>query len=224
MRAKPPALAMLPYRKPQLGRDYWLKDGAIPNAAEVSARSYARTDWNLGLPYKNETWPGMRASNALAHAELGLLEKWVKETTRAARLSQVETPEGARLDHNHLQLVAEGDSGPRPHTDSRRLCTYAAVLFLTPNPDEGAGTSFYRLRLPDGRLGGNTCPAPYATLREALPVTSLPLAAWKEDVAVPNVFNRLLLYRSDLVHSATRYFGRVHADKRLTAVFFWNVG
>jgi hypothetical protein len=54
-----------------------------------------------------------------------------------------------------------------------------------------------------------------------LGVPALPLSAWKEDVVVPNVFNRLLVYRADLVHSASRYFGFAKVEKRLTVVFFW---
>jgi hypothetical protein len=47
------------------------------------------------------------------------------------------------------------------------------------------------------------------------------MSAWKEDVAVENVFNRLVIYRGDLVHAATSYFGTEHRSKRLTLVFFW---
>jgi hypothetical protein len=48
---------------------------------------------------------------------------------------------------------------------------------------------------------------------------------WEEDLEVPNVFNRLLVYKSDLVHSATAYFGWDHepGSKRMAAVFFWMV-
>ena len=75
--------------------------------------------------------------------------------------------------------------------------------------------------MPNGALSGNTCPPPHANLREALGVTGLPIEAWKEDVSLPNVFNRILLYRANLVHSASAYFGTEHRTKRLTAVFFW---
>lgn len=38
-------------------------------------------------------------------------------------------------------------------------------------------------------------------------MSGLPLQAWHPEVTIPNVFIRLLLYRADLVHSATAYFG-----------------
>lgn len=217
-RPPPPSL---PYRKPQLGRDYWLKDDILPNALEVRERCLAKEPWEMGLPYRKETWPGMRAAQALLPEELAHVEEWVKQQTGATRLWQERTPEGTTLNHNVAQLVGGKESGPRPHTDSLRLCRYAAVIYLSPEAPPNAGTSFYRLRMPNGALSGNICPAPHANLREALGVTGLPLQAWKEELAIPNVFNRIILYRADLVHSATAYFGDELRTKRLTAVFFW---
>ena len=211
----------LVYRKPQLGRDYWIKDNILPNAIDVSQRCFAKTDWELGFPRRQEFWPGMRSADALLPDELARLETWVKLATGAKRLWQETTPEGATLNHNYAQLVGASESGPRPHTDSRKLCRYAAVIYLSPDAPARSGTSFYRLRYPNGELGGNLCTPPHANLGQALGVSKLPLEAWAEDVAVPNRFNRVILYRADLVHSASAYFGEQHEQKRMTAVFFW---
>lgn len=215
-------LSAIPFRKPQLGRDYWILERALVNGDEIVERIHGRDDWLLGLPHRQETWPGMRVANALLAAEMDVVEAWVRKQTGAKRLWQEQAPDGAQLDHNVAQLVGARESGPRPHTDSRALCRWAAVLYLTPKPDARAGTSFYRLRLPGGRLGGNVCPAPHANLREAFGVQGLPLEAWHEELVVENVFNRLLLYRADLIHSASRYFGgAAPRSRRMTAVFFW---
>ena len=211
----------LPYVKPKLGKDYWIKENTLPNAYEIWERCLSNSSWVLGFPWRNEMWPGMRSPEALLPEEIEVIENWVKKQTGAVKLWQEKAPDGGFLSHNFVQLVGEGESGPRPHTDSRRLCKYAGVLYLTPNAPAAGGTAFYRLRFPNGGLGGNTCPAPYANLREALGAAKLPLGAWKEDVVVPNVFNRLLVYRADLVHSATRYFGNDNRSKRMTVVFFW---
>lgn len=211
----------LPYREPKLGRDYWVEDNFLPNAEEISRRCFEKTDWELGAPHRNEAWPGMRCAGALNTSELDHVETWVKKMTGAKNLWQESTPSGSKLNHNYVQLVGLAESGPRPHTDSRKLCRYACVIYLSPNPDADSGTSFYRLRYPDGSLGGNLCSPPHANLREALGVQGLPLEAWKEDVAISNSFNRILLYRADMVHSATSYFGFDHFEKRMTAVFFW---
>jgi hypothetical protein len=215
---KPPSLT---YRKPQLGRDYWVADDFLPNAEAISKRMYESTEWELGAPHRPMPWPGMRSPNALAPEELAFVEAWVKKMTGAKRLWTGTTPDGHTLNHNHVQLVGMAESGPRPHTDSLKLCKYAAVIYLTPNPDPDSGTSFYRLQYPNGTLGGNFCSPPHANLREALGVKGLPLEAWKEDIRVENKFNRILLYRANLVHSASSYFGFDQQDRRMTAVFFW---
>jgi hypothetical protein len=218
---KPLTPNTLPYRKPVPGRDYWIVDGILPNAADVSARCYAHEDWVLGQPWRNETWPGKRSPNALLPDELAAVEQRVRELTGAKRLWQESVAGDAASNHNHVQVVGLGESPARPHSDSRKLCRYAAVIYLTPNAPRSSGTAFFRLRFPNGGLGGNYCPAPYANLREALNVQSLPLEAWEPDVEIENVFNRLVVYKSELVHSATGYFGTEDGRKRMTAVFFW---
>lgn len=219
-----PAATTLPaltYRKPQLGRDYWIQDDFLPNAIEISRRCYARTNWQLGAPYRPEPWPGKRCPSALTADEMEYVEAWVRKVTGAKKLWLESTPDGKTLNHNHVQLVGMADSGARPHTDSNRLCRYACVIYLTPQPDPAAGTSFYRLRYPNGTLSGNTCSLPHANLREALGVKGLPPEAWHEELRIENRFNRILLYRGNLVHSATSYFGFEDAEKRMTVVFFW---
>jgi hypothetical protein len=215
------SLRTLTYRRPKLGRDYWVQDDFLPNAEEVSRRCYGRADWELGAPHADQVWPGRRAAQALAPDELERVDTWVRKVTNARRLWVEQAPEGRANYHNYAQLVGMDESGPRPHTDLRRECRYAAVIYLTPQPDPYAGTSFYRLRYPDGALGGNLCGPQHADLSQALGVRSLPLAAWLEDVRVENCFNRIVLYRGDLVHSASAYFGFEYSDKRMTVTFFW---
>ena len=211
----------LPYRKPEEGRDYWIQDDFLPNAKAVSERCFAREDWILGFPHRQEFWPGMRCEGGLEDDELASVDAWVKAKTGAKKLWQERTPEGAMLNHNWIQLVGEKESGPRPHTDSRKLCRYAGVIYLSPKAPARAGTSFYRLRMPNGALSGNFVPPPHANVPEALGVSKMPLEAWSEDLRIDNVFNRLIVYRGDMVHSATSYCGIEHRDKRLTIVFFW---
>jgi hypothetical protein len=210
----------IPYRKPQLGRDYWIQDKALPNAEEIAERCLAAGDWILGHPYAAQPWPGKRWRNALRPEELARVEALVHQKTSVTQMWR-DTSEALRfVDHNSAQLVGEDESRSMPHTDAKD-CRFAGVLYLTPGAPPTAGTSFYRLRNPDGSLGGNQCPPQHASLREALGVPSLPMSAWHEELAIPNVFNRLVFYRSDLVHAATSYFGVTHRTKRLTIVFFW---
>ncbi|MFF9021818.1 DUF6445 family protein [Streptomyces eurythermus] len=217
----PAALPVLPYRKPVKGRDYWVLDDVLPDVDAVRQRCLAKEDWVRGHPYTSETWPGLRAVPGLEPGELARVERLVKRATGAKELWVRRAPGGGTLDHNCVQVVGEGESEPRPHTDSRALCRYAAVLYLNPQAPEDCGTAFYRQSLPGGRLGGNIVRAPHTNLVEALGTRYVPADHFEEDVRVPHRYNRLLLYRADLVHSATGYTGRTLADKRMTAVFFW---
>ena len=49
---------------------------------------------------------------------------------------------------------------------------------------------------------------------------------FEEILEVPYVFNRLVAYKADLIHSATGYFGWDYAlvSKRMAVVFFWKTG
>jgi len=221
MASPTPALRLLPYRKPTEGRDYWLIDDALPDAMAVRERCLARTDWTEGYPYKPEAWPGMRTIPALLPDELALLEDKVRKATGATKLWVQSSPDGGHLNHNCVQVVGEDECGPKPHTDSRALCRYAAVLYLNPHAPDHCGTSFYRQRLPDGRLGGNVVMPPHNNLVEALGTRHVPLGSFVEDMRIAHRFNRLLLYRANLIHSATAYCGQALADKRMAAVFFW---
>ncbi|MFO0774300.1 MAG: DUF6445 family protein [Nitrospiraceae bacterium] len=217
----------LPYRKPELGTDYWIQDNVLPDPFAVAERCFNKPTWRLGSPWRPEPWPGMRATNALTPAELALVERCVLTHTGAKSLQPQAAPPNGESGHNSVQLVGGSEGVARPHVDSSTLCDYAAVLFLHPYPPTiHSGTSFYRLKLPDGSLGGNTCPRRYESLSQVPGMKEMDLSMWEEEVEVPNVFNRLLFYKSDLVHSATAYFGWSHEliTKRMTAVFFWKVG
>lgn len=216
-----PKMQGLPHRNLQQGRDFWIFDDIIPDPDAVRARLLARKDWILGAPHRNESWPGMRAVPALLPEELAIVEMRVRAATGAKRLWQEKAPDGASLDHNCVQIVGPAESGPRPHTDSKTLCRYAAVLYLSPNAPTSCGTSFYRVKMPNGQLGGNQVPAPHANLVEALGIRFVSSDSFVEDKRIENRYNRLLLYRADLIHSATDYFGRTMVDKRMTTVFFW---
>jgi hypothetical protein len=211
----------LPYRTPTQGRDYWLLDDALPDPSAVRARCLAKTDWVEGWPRKPESWPGLRAMPGLEPGELAHIEARVRAATGASKLWMQASPDGASLNHNCVQVVGEEECGPRPHTDSRKLCKYAAVLYLNPAVPDDCGTSFYRQRLPSGQPGGNVVTGPHANLVEALGTRFVPPNSFVEDVRLPHRFNRLLVYHGNLVHSATAYWGHALEEKRMAAVFFW---
>ena len=211
----------LPYQKPIEGRDYWVIDDALPDAMSVRERCLATSDWIEGYPAKPESWPGLRMMPGLQADEMAHIEALVMKATGSKKL-WVETATGSdTLNHNCVQVVGEDECGPRPHTDSRKLCRFAAVLYLNPLVPAECGTSFYRQRLPAGQLGGNTVAGKHGNLVEALGSRFVPANSFVEDLRIDHRFNRLLVYRGNLVHSATSYWGHSLAEKRMTSVFFW---
>lgn len=221
--APAPKTQRLVYRPPVEGRDWWQLDNALADPAAVRQRLLARSDWVQGAPYRPETWPGRRAQPALTPEELAPLETWARQATGQKKLFSVGPASGPgnMLNHNCVQVVSAREGRVLPHTDSRRLCKYAGVLYLNPEVPDHCGTALYRVRLPDGSLGGNTLPSRYSNLVEALGTRYVTPDLFVEDLAFDHRFNRLVLYKADLIHSATAYWGEGLADSRMTVVLFW---
>ncbi len=218
---------LLSFREPELGKDYWVEDNILPNALEIAQRCISNPAWTLGSPWRPEPWPGMRAPNALTYEELTKIEQCVTTRMQIPALRPQSDSDMGFSGHNHIQIVGGAEGVARPHVDSASICDYAAVLYLHPNPPTPhCGTSLYRLFIPGQEPDGNVCPKQYESLSE---VPNMPQEVdptmFQEILEVPYVFNRLLVYKSDLIHSATSYFGWSHelASKRMAVVFFWKV-
>lgn len=218
-------MGLLPYREPKSGQDYWIEDNVLPNALEIAQRCVSKSIWTLGSPWRPEPWPGMRAPDALTPSELLTVEQHVIKGLGLQALLPQEATEMGISGHNHIQIVGGEEGVARPHVDSAKICDYAAVLYLHPNPPTPhSGTSFFRLKGDGGKPDGNVCPREYDSLSQipGIPREMDP-TMFEEILEVPYVFNRLLAYKSDLIHSATSYFGWSHqlASKRMAVVFFW---
>ena len=212
----------LPYEKPELGVNYWIQDDFFPTkkAIDLANKCYNKKKWKLGSPYTKELWPGMRSKNALSKSDLQLVEDWAKLQVNKSSFWVAES-EKVVVDSNTAILVGGDEGSARPHVDNRKLCRYGAVLYLSQNPQPHSGTSFYRLKYSNGAAGGNLVEAPYFNLVDALKTSSLPPGAWYEDVAIENKFNRIILFKGNIAHSASSYFGKEKRDKRLAVTFFW---
>lgn len=221
-------MSLLPYRDLILGTDYWIQDNVLPNALEIAQRCMSFSTWTLGSPWRPEPWPGMRAPGALTPNEIHTIENCVKHYLNVPNLTPQTDSETGRSGHNHIQICGGAEGVSRPHVDSAHICDYAAVLYLHPNPPTThSGTSFYRLHLPGESPDGNYCPKKFESLSD-VPGFSREMdpTMFEEILEVPYIFNRLVAYKSDLIHSATGYFGWDHvlASKRMAVVFFWKNG
>lgn len=212
----------LAYEKPEEGVNFWVQDNFFTEkqAKDIANRCYLKKKWKLGKPYTSELWPGMRTKGALKQKELLQVEEWAKAQVRKDKFWIAESNDVV-VDTNTAILVGADEGSARPHVDNRQLCRYAAVLYLSQDPAPHSGTSFYRLKYANGAAGGNMVKAPYHNLVDALKTNALPNSAWYEELSVENKFNRLIVFKGNMAHSASSYFGKDKRDKRLAVTFFW---
>ena len=100
---------ILPYRKPELGKDYWIQDNILPDPFAVAERCFNKSTWIMGAPWRPEPWPGMRAPDALLPAELAIIEQCVRDRTGVRSLRPQADPAGGSSGHNFVQLVGGGE-------------------------------------------------------------------------------------------------------------------
>ena len=112
---------------------------------------------------------GQAVADALSPEELAPIEQWVTKETGASRLYQEASPGDGFVDRNSTQLVGEMESRSMPHTDSTD-CRFAGVLYLNEGAPKTGEVLFYRLKNPDGSLGGNH-------VRRSTPASAKPSAS-----------------------------------------------
>ncbi len=212
----------LPYEKPEENVNYWVADNFFTDkqATDIANRCYTKTKWKLGKPYSKELWPGMRSKNALKKKELEQVEDWIKQKIGTDKIWVAESQD-VIVDTNTAILVGSEEGASRPHVDNRKLCRFGAVLYLNKQPAPNSGTSFYRLKYSNGAAGGNIVKHPYLNLVDALKTSSLPPSSWYEELSIENKFNRLILFKGNIAHSASGYFGKEKREKRLAVTFFY---
>src|SRR5438552_15160567 len=98
--------ATLPYRKPELGKHYWIKDNILPDAFPVVERCLNKTEWTMGAPWRSEPSPAMRAPDALLAEEVAVVEDGVKSQTCAKALR----PQGGQVNgvSGHACVTIQG--------------------------------------------------------------------------------------------------------------------
>jgi hypothetical protein len=103
-----------------------------------------------------------------------------------------------------------------------------AVVYLNQSPPKDSGTSFFRHK----RTGLEAAPtaadvralsATRQELAQRLERDGLDRRRWKEIERVENRYNRCVVFRSGMLHSATRHFGASLRDGRIYQAFRFGV-
>jgi len=99
------------------------------------------------------------------------------------------------------------------HNDTQQ---YAGVLYLTPNAPVASGTNLYRARNTGSMVGKD------ADYHKTYPTGHLDPAPFEIVDVVGNVYNRVILFNSHLIHAASSYFGDSKENGRLFQLFFFD--
>lgn len=102
------------------------------------------------------------------------------------------------------------------HSD---LQSYAGAIYLTPNAPVETGTSFFRSKNTGVRSTHVSDPNYNETFKNGFyDKTQFELVD-----TIGNVYNRLVIWNSSLIHSASGYFGTDKYNSRLFHLFFFDV-
>jgi hypothetical protein len=105
------------------------------------------------------------------------------------------------------------------HCDSQ---PWAAVIYLTPDAPPQAGTSFYRHKETKKRHSSEIDWEKGEGLKVFNQHTFLDASPYEKVDTVGNVFNRLVIFDGNLIHSGHDYFGWDIASSRLFQIFFFD--
>jgi len=137
-------------------------------------------------------------------------------------------PQDPRFLHGYFRLTLDGEASRRQvHVDPSSLW-WVGVLYLTlPDHCEG-GTFFFRHKELDlDRTPESEAPLSeigVGSVAELLERDGNDMAKWEHTMTLPMRFNRLVLYRPWLWHSAGPGFGTSIEDGRLIQVFSFQRG
>jgi hypothetical protein len=98
------------------------------------------------------------------------------------------------------------------HTDFQE---YAAIIYLTPDAPPQTGTSFYRSKYTKEIINNNT---DIVFKNGFLDSTQFELVD-----QIGNVYNRLIIFNSKIIHAASCYFGNNYNNGRLFQMFFFDL-
>lgn len=105
------------------------------------------------------------------------------------------------------------------------LQSYAAMVYLTPNAPHESGTSFYKSKKTNLRILDNVSEETYHTTFKGISdeMNFYDSTQFELIDTIGNVFNRLVLFNSKMIHSATKYFGDTKENSRFFHIFFFDV-
>lgn len=171
-------------------------------------------------PEMGGSWPGLR-TRYLNNLNEDICREF-KDNLIGNLLEGVATQYNCYFETN-FQLCYESVKDSWIHTDvSPWEITHVGVIYLNPDPPADSGTNMYELR-PEYTDEFKSYAAKHNNVWTTLnrDEDSEEFNRWfKLNMAIPNKFNRAVLYSPRAWHKADKYFGNSPESGRLTQVFF----
>jgi hypothetical protein len=167
---------------------------------------------------KHTDWPGLR-TEAVMDLDIDYANVVF---SRIAGIIQKNAPMPEINIKSFFQITREQDGSSWVHQDND--VKYAALLYLNPNASPSCGTTFYRCNDVNRWTSYMSDQRGYQTMTKINEKEEIDLY---EELFTPtdhigNVFNRLAIYKGDIFHKSSKYFGDDIRNGRLTQVFFIN--
>lgn len=161
-------------------------------------------------------YPGQRTISYATQEIKNLLQKYVEPFSGRITVFPIPIDGSKDVIYNGSFQYTTSRDRSWIHIDSYN--NWAGVLYLTPNAPLSSGTNFYHLY--DGtkdkydmeRMDNKSITDKY----------SQDLTKWNNVDKIGNVYNRLILFRSDRFHMSGDYFGDTKENGRLFQVFFFS--
>jgi Family of unknown function (DUF6445) len=99
---------------------------------------------------------------------------------------------------------------------------WAGVVYLTPDAPVSAGTGLFRSKVNGLRTWRKFEHTDKENENAEHIINSVDYTKWDIVDRIGNIYNRLILYRGDLLHVSLDYFGHDVNDGRLFQTFFFN--
>jgi len=163
----------------------------------------------------NDCHPGKRSSSFANEEHITLFNKILEPF--AGKITNFNISKNKNTNSNgSFQYNIASDVKSWIHVDNYET-NWAGIIYLTPDAPLTGGTGFFKYK--DGTL--NATDSELLNNSEHLNSSHYDNTKWEKINTIGNLFNRLVLFRSNQYHMSLEYFGDNIMNGRLIQLFFF---
>jgi hypothetical protein len=163
----------------------------------------------------NDYHPGKRSSSFATEHHKDLFNKILEPFS--GKIIKFDTSKNKEINSNgSFQYNISSDKKSWIHRDSYET-NWAGIIYLTPDAPVSSGTGFFKYK--DGTL--SQIDELLLNNSEELINSRYDNTKWEKVNSIGNIFNRLVLFRSNQYHMSLEYFGDNINNGRLIQLFFF---